>query len=157
MGPEEAPEQLVPAAHQQHHRVALDRLLQRVRLGRYQVRCHDLLLAILAAAEEHRVQRGRIDPVAERRRFDLHPDAAPLAAPHQRQDIAAIPVNVHQVGVQVGEGQAQRLGQGPRTPNDVRTDKVESIKSQIEAGTYEDDHKLNVSVDRLLDDLTKDL
>jgi len=39
--------------------------------------------------------------------------------------------------------------------NDVRTDKVASIKSQIENGTYEDDHKLNVAIDKLLDDLTK--
>jgi anti-sigma28 factor (negative regulator of flagellin synthesis) len=37
--------------------------------------------------------------------------------------------------------------------NDVRTDKVTQIKSQIEAGTYEDDHKLTVAADRLLDDL----
>jgi len=35
----------------------------------------------------------------------------------------------------------------------VRTDKVAAIKAQIEAGTYEDDHKLNVAIDRLLDDL----
>jgi anti-sigma28 factor (negative regulator of flagellin synthesis) len=33
-------------------------------------------------------------------------------------------------------------------------DKVASIKAQIEAGTYEDDHKLDVAADRLLDDLT---
>ena len=39
--------------------------------------------------------------------------------------------------------------------NDVRTDKVQSIKSQIEDGTYESEQKLNVAVDRLLDDLTK--
>ena len=39
--------------------------------------------------------------------------------------------------------------------NDVRTDKVASIKAQIEKGTYEDDHKLNVAIDKLLDDLTK--
>jgi anti-sigma28 factor (negative regulator of flagellin synthesis) len=39
--------------------------------------------------------------------------------------------------------------------NDVRTDKVQSVKSQIESGSYEDDHKLNVAIDRLLDDLNK--
>lgn len=39
--------------------------------------------------------------------------------------------------------------------NDVRADKVAAVKSQIEAGTYEDDKKLNVAVDRLLDDLTR--
>lgn len=39
--------------------------------------------------------------------------------------------------------------------NDVRAEKVASIKSQIEAGTYEDDKKLDVATDRLLDDLLK--
>jgi anti-sigma28 factor (negative regulator of flagellin synthesis) len=37
--------------------------------------------------------------------------------------------------------------------NDVRLDKVASVKAQIEAGTYEDDHKLDIAADRLLDDL----
>jgi flagellar biosynthesis anti-sigma factor FlgM len=39
--------------------------------------------------------------------------------------------------------------------NDVRTDKVANIRAQIENGTYEDDHKLNAAIDKLLDDLTK--
>lgn len=39
--------------------------------------------------------------------------------------------------------------------NDVRMDKVQDIKSQIENGTYESEQKLNVAVDRLLDDLDK--
>ena len=39
--------------------------------------------------------------------------------------------------------------------NDVRTDKVAIVKAQIEAGTYEDDKKLDAAVDKLLDDLLK--
>ncbi len=39
--------------------------------------------------------------------------------------------------------------------NDIRADKVASVRAQIEAGTYEDDHKLDVASDRLLDDLLK--
>jgi anti-sigma28 factor (negative regulator of flagellin synthesis) len=39
--------------------------------------------------------------------------------------------------------------------NDIRADKVAAIKAQIEAGTYEDDQKLDVAADRLLDDLMK--
>ena len=39
--------------------------------------------------------------------------------------------------------------------NDVRMDKVASIKAQIEAGTYEDDAKMDAAVDRMLDDLLK--
>ena len=37
--------------------------------------------------------------------------------------------------------------------NDIRLDKVASIKAQIEAGTYESDDKLNIAADRLLDDV----
>jgi anti-sigma28 factor (negative regulator of flagellin synthesis) len=39
--------------------------------------------------------------------------------------------------------------------NDVRADKVAEIKAQIEAGTYDDDKKLDAAVDRMLDDLLK--
>jgi anti-sigma28 factor (negative regulator of flagellin synthesis) len=39
--------------------------------------------------------------------------------------------------------------------NNIRTDKVAAIKAQIEAGTYEDDAKLNVAIDRMMDDLVK--
>ena len=39
--------------------------------------------------------------------------------------------------------------------NDVRGDKVATVKSQIDSGTYEDDQKLNLAIDRLLDDLSK--
>jgi flagellar biosynthesis anti-sigma factor FlgM len=39
--------------------------------------------------------------------------------------------------------------------NDIRTDKVATIKAAIASGTYEDDHKLDVATDRLLDDLLK--
>ena len=40
--------------------------------------------------------------------------------------------------------------------NDIRADKVAAIKAQIEAGTYaDDDHKLDASLDGLLDDLMK--
>ena len=38
---------------------------------------------------------------------------------------------------------------------DIRADKVADIKAQIEAGTYENEHKLDVATDRLLDDLQK--
>jgi negative regulator of flagellin synthesis FlgM len=38
---------------------------------------------------------------------------------------------------------------------DVRVDKVADIKAQIAAGTYEDDKKLDIAADRLLDDLMK--
>ena len=44
---------------------------------------------------------------------------------------------------------------GALKTNDIRADKVAAVKSQIQAGTYEDDAKLDTAVNRLLDDLTK--
>jgi anti-sigma28 factor (negative regulator of flagellin synthesis) len=37
--------------------------------------------------------------------------------------------------------------------NDVRTDVVTNIKSQIDSGTYENEKKLDVAIDKLIDDL----
>ena len=36
---------------------------------------------------------------------------------------------------------------------DVRTEKVAAVRAQIDAGTYENEQKLDIAVDRLLDDL----
>lgn len=37
--------------------------------------------------------------------------------------------------------------------NEVRLDKVAVVRQQIEAGTYEDDKKLDAAIDKLLTDL----
>lgn len=37
--------------------------------------------------------------------------------------------------------------------NNIRTDLVSNVRAQIDAGTYEDDNKLNVTVDKLLNDI----
>jgi anti-sigma28 factor (negative regulator of flagellin synthesis) len=39
--------------------------------------------------------------------------------------------------------------------NEVRVDKVGVIKSQIEAGTYESAEKLDIAIDRLLDEIMR--
>ena len=38
--------------------------------------------------------------------------------------------------------------------NDVRADKVQSIRAAIDAGTYETEAKLDAAIDKLLNDLT---
>jgi negative regulator of flagellin synthesis FlgM len=38
--------------------------------------------------------------------------------------------------------------------NDVRADKVADVRAQIAAGTYVTDEKLDIAIDRLLDDLS---
>ena len=50
---------------------------------------------------------------------------------------------------------ASHLLQSLKSTGGVRVDKVAAVKAQIEAGTYEDDAKMNVAVDRLLEDLNK--
>ncbi|MCS7034126.1 MAG: flagellar biosynthesis anti-sigma factor FlgM [Phycisphaerae bacterium] len=37
--------------------------------------------------------------------------------------------------------------------NDIRGEKVAEIRAQIEAGTYETEEKLEIAIDRLIDDL----
>lgn len=49
---------------------------------------------------------------------------------------------------------ASHLLQALKTNTGVRADKVASIKAQIQAGTYEDDAKLDGAVDKLLNDLS---
>lgn len=40
--------------------------------------------------------------------------------------------------------------------NDIRANKVAEVKGQIQAGTYDDEKKLDAAVDKLLDDLLKE-
>lgn len=39
--------------------------------------------------------------------------------------------------------------------NDIRADKVSEIRSQVEAGTYDEDAKLDFVLDKVLDDLDR--
>lgn len=50
---------------------------------------------------------------------------------------------------------ASHLLQSLKANNGIRADKVASIKAQIQAGTYEDDQKLDGAIDKLLDELNK--
>ena len=50
---------------------------------------------------------------------------------------------------------ASHLLKALKQNNDVRVDKVAQVKAAIAAGAYEDDAKMDVAVDRLLDDLLK--
>ena len=54
---------------------------------------------------------------------------------------------------EVDISQEARLIEQARQIPDVREDRVEMIRSQIAAGTYETSEKLDVAVDRLLDEI----
>ena len=97
----EATEQLVPAAHRQHHGAAVDGFGQRIRLRR-EIGRDQPLLAVLAAAD--------IEEVDARRYRVGHPDrdrlqlvaarAGPLG---EHGDVAAVGVDVQVVGIEVPE------------------------------------------------------
>lgn len=53
--------------------------------------------------------------------------------------------------VEIGDVKAAMLSK--LHANDIRADKVQDIRAQIEAGTYETDDKLNGAIDKLMDDL----
>ena len=75
---------------------------------------NDGLFAVLAAAEEDQVDIIRIESVPEASLVYVDCDAAPLSAPDERQDVAAIAIHAHQVGIQVDEPNLPRIH--ARTP-----------------------------------------
>ena len=100
-------EQLDAAADAQDDRAAVGGGVQRVALGVDQILRAELLVAVLAAAEVEEVVRVGVDRVAEAGGGQLEADPAPRAAPLQHQHVAAVGVDVHQVGVERAD--AQRL------------------------------------------------
>ena len=75
------------------------------------------------------------------------------SAPVQKETPAAAPAKPSLADRVELSGVGHLLG--ALKSNDIRADKVAAVKAQIEAGTYEDDDKINVAVDRLLEDLNK--
>ena len=73
-----------------------------------QVRGAELLVAVLAAAHVVEVGAVRVERVADAGAGQLETDPAPLAAPPQHQQVAAVGVDVHQVRIQRAD--AQRAG-----------------------------------------------
>ena len=83
--------------------------MQRVALDLRQVERAQALVAILAAADVVEVGAVRVELVAQAAGLELEADPAPAAAPLEQQQVAAIGVDVHQVGVQRAD--AQRVAQ----------------------------------------------
>ena len=98
-------EQLVAAADAEQQLARARRGVQRVALGVDEVERAQPLVAVLAAAEVEEVVRLGVDPVAERGGGDLEADPAPRAAALQQQQVAAVGVDVHQLGIQRADPQ----------------------------------------------------
>ncbi len=98
-----AGEELVAAADGQGGHPLLDGLPERLALHVDEVGGDAPLLAVLAAAHEDEVVSLGVEPVAEVELVDLEVDAARLAAAAQADDVAAVAVEVHQLGVEVSQ------------------------------------------------------
>ena len=80
--------------------------------------------------------------------------AQSLGAPHgARASQPAIRPESVQINDQVDISDAARLVEQVQQMPDMREDRVESVRRQIAAGTYETTEKLNVAVERLLDEI----
>jgi len=80
--------------------------------------------------------------------------AQPIGAPHTSrvsQPPAAAPSGPIQDELQISE--AGRLADQAGEAPEVRQDRINQIRAQIAAGTYETQEKLGVAVERLLDEI----
>ena len=100
-------EQLVAAADAEQDGAAAGGGVQRVALDGGEVARAQRLVAVLAAAEVEEVVRVRVDRVAEPGARQLEADPAPGAAALEQQQVAAVGVDVHQVGIERAHAQQE--------------------------------------------------
>ena len=89
--------------------------MERVALGARHVARHGRLVAILAPADVEEVVRARVELLADRGGRQLEAQAAPLAAGAQNGDVAAVGVDVHQLGIEREHAQGGHAGASSRT------------------------------------------
>ena len=107
-----APQELIAAADGQHHHPARDGPPQRLALGRQQVGGHPPLLSVLRPADEDQVVGRRVQRLAYLQFIHRQLDAPRRAAAAQAEDVPPIAVEVHLLGVEVGQTQAKLHGSG---------------------------------------------
>ena len=59
-----------------------------------------------------------------------------------------------QIADEVNISEAARFAEQVQQLPEIREDQVEAVRQQIAAGTYETTDKLNIAVDRLLDEIS---
>jgi len=80
--------------------------------------------------------------------------AQPLSSPHRAAPAQGNAAASSSWGVdEVSLSPEASLVSQVREMPDIRADKVADIRAQIARGTYETDEKLNVALDRMLDEL----
>ena len=106
-------EQLVAAADGQHGGAVLDGGRDRLALGGQHVLGDEHLVAVLAATDVDQVVFARIEAIAGTGGRVAEGDAPPFAATLQKDDVAAVGVDVHLLGI---EGEQPDLGVGRLIP-----------------------------------------
>lgn len=77
-----------------------------------------------------------------------------LGAPHAaRAAKTTAPASPGQIQDELDLSDAGRLIEQVKEAPDIRQDRVDAIRAQIAAGTYETDEKLDIAVNRLLDEI----
>src|SRR6266850_1194834 len=104
-----APEELVAATHQEGSRAAGDRLAYRVAVRPHEVRADDVLADVLAAAEEEQIGPVRVERHARGVRANLDRDVTPPRALRERDDVAAVAVDAHEIGVKMRDAQVHHF------------------------------------------------
>src|SRR5439155_21759929 len=74
---------------------------ERVAIRADEIGTHDVLTLVLTATEEPEVGPVRVERHASGERAHFHGNISPARALRQREDVAAVTVDVHEVGVQV--------------------------------------------------------
>ena len=78
----------------------------------------------------------------------------PISAPHTtRAAQSTSQVESTKIQDEVNISDAARLVEQAKQAPDIRQDRVQAIRAQIASGTYETAGKLNVAVDRLLNEI----
>ena len=107
---------MIAAAHRQHHAAAGGHLVQGRALDLGQVQGAAGLVAVLASADVEQVGSGWVQRLAQARRTQCKGDTAPAAPALEQQQIAAVGVDVHQVGVKRAHAQLRHWPSLPRYP-----------------------------------------
>src|SRR5712692_8238427 len=98
-------EKLVAATHGEHAGAAFYRALERGLFGLEEILVYERLLAILAAAEKEHIDvlhaLGDAAPELDQPGVEV----APFGSLQQGEDVAAIPVDVHEIGIQPTDGE----------------------------------------------------
>lgn len=78
----------------------------------------------------------------------------PIGSPHgARGPQAPPPPHSPQISDQVDISDAARLVEQTRAVPEIRVDRVAALRAQIAEGTYETQQKLEIAVERLLDEI----